>query len=273
MQNFIHFLAKNPKDIRMVFIADLHLSDSTPAINQAFLAFIKQLSTLPKLESLYILGDWLDAWIGDDDYLTLSDDEKSGHWLTPILQSLKKISNKIKIHIMHGNRDFTIRQELCHIIDAQLIKEPYYLNSQTDQNNHKLYRLEHGDRLCTDDKHYQYYRKAIRNPMVSWLLLKQPLASRRQLAQKIKNKSKKSKIQKPIDIMDVNTKVAEKTLKNCDVIIHGHTHRPAVHHHIHGKKRLVLGDWRYHDNKVQAVIGVMSDSSNEVGLYEFIHHI
>jgi len=30
------------------------------------------------------------------------------------------------------------------------------------------------------------------------------------------------------------------------VLIHGHTHRPAIHE-LNGKKRIVLGDWRAHE--------------------------
>lgn len=259
MQNFEHLLTTRPHDIRMIFISDLHLSMDTPALNQGFLRLLKDLHALPNLQSLFILGDWLDGWIGDDDYLSLTDDEKHKHFLTLILQILQKLSLKTKIYVMHGNRDFAIRQTLCDEFAGTLIKEPYFLTRD------KTYRLEHGDRLCTDDKAYQRYRKVIQNPLVSWLLLKQPLAKRRQLAQKIKQKSQNDKLNKSTIIMDVNVSAVHSALATCDILIHGHTHRPAIHP-MNDKQRMVLGDWRHEANKVQAVIAAFTD---EMALYAF----
>lgn len=262
MQDFDHLLTTRPHDIRAVFISDLHLSQYTPALNTAFIQLSKSLVSLPSLNTLYILGDWLDGWIGDDDYLSLSDTQKKHHWLTPILDILKILNQKTKIYVMRGNRDFTIRQSLCNIFGGQIIVEPYYT---------EYYRLEHGDRLCTDDKNYQWYRRIIQNPIVSWLLLHQPLNKRRQLAQAIKQKSKKNKAQKPKDIMDVNEKAVNHALKNCKTLIHGHTHRPAIHH-LGNKTRIVLGDWQANNSKVSAVIGVMVGERIELNLISIDTH-
>lgn len=261
MQNFDHLLTTHPHDIHTVFVSDLHLSDSTPTLNQAFLVLLKDLTALPKLERLFILGDWLDGWIGDDDYLSLNDDEKQTHFLTPILTALKNLSFKTNIYVMHGNRDFTIRQSLCDIFHGKLIKEPYFLKLD------KTYRLEHGDRLCTDDAHYQRYRKIIQNPIISWFLLKQPLAKRRKLAQKIKQKSQDDKTQKSTAIMDVNAMAVKNALDTCDVLIHGHTHRPYIHIE-YTKQRIVLGDWHKDDSTIHAIIGAVV--ADELDLWEFI---
>ncbi|OBX83448.1 UDP-2,3-diacylglucosamine diphosphatase [Moraxella nonliquefaciens] len=262
MQRFDHLLTTRPHDINAVFVSDLHLSSDTPALNEAFLALVQDLSVLPNLQSLYILGDWLDGWIGDDDYLTLSDDKKARHFLTPILNALKTLSTTTTIYVMHGNRDFTIRQSLCDTFNGILIKEPHFLTLL----NGITIRLEHGDRLCTDDKAYQRYRKIIQNPVISWLVLKQPLAYRQRLAQTIKIKTKSHKHQKSTAIMDVNTQAVNQAIKTCNILLHGHTHRPNVHK-LGGKKRMVLGDWRYIDDKVQAVIGAVD--SDGVGLWVF----
>ncbi len=257
MQSFDHLLTTRPHDISMVFISDLHLSRDTPSLNDAFLTLLKDLSVLPNLQRLFILGDWLDGWIGDDDYLTLSDDDKQHHFLTPILAALKKMSSKTVIHVMHGNRDFAIRQALCDTFNGKLIKEVYYLTLAKGAT----VRLEHGDRLCTDDKAYQHYRAFIQNPVITWLILKQPLAKRRQLAQKLKAKSDLGKSTKPSYIMDVNPQATQKAMQTCDLLIHGHTHRPDVHV-MDNKKRLVLGDWRYEHGKATAVIGVYVSSND-----------
>lgn len=240
-----------PDQAHAVFVADLHLSANTAPLNQAFICLIDTLIARPKLTALYILGDWLDGWVGDDDYLSLADDQKAYHWLTPILQALKILSQKTAIYLMHGNRDFAIGQDLCSLFGGQLLKEPFYLT-----HGQRTYRLEHGDALCTDDKKYQRYRKIIRHPFVLWLLLKQPLKKRQQLAQKIKQEARHDKAQKTATIMDVNAQAVAQALQTCDVLIHGHTHRPDVHH-LADKMRFVLGDWRDDGDCVRAVIGVL----------------
>lgn len=256
-------LPQNQK-IHAVFVADLHLSVDTPLLIQAFLALIDDL-TVKKVKNLFILGDWLDAWIGDDDYLSLNTQEKSVHWLTQILTALTHLSQHTHIYVMHGNRDFALRQGLCDVFGGVLVNEPYVWQG---------IRLEHGDRLCTDDKAYQRYRRIIRNPLIGWLLLKQPLSKRRQLAQNIKAKSHTQKEQKTATIMDANTKAVAKALRHTTILLHGHTHRPNVHQH-QEKYRLVLGDWQAHPHQATAVIGVCfgADQTNMVnlGLYEFIY--
>lgn len=264
MQQFDHLLTTHPHDISMVFVSDLHLSDDTPALNHAFLDFLQDLSVLPNLTHLFILGDWLDGWIGDDDYLTLTDDDKQRHFLTPILQKLKKLATKTAIYVMHGNRDFAIRQKLCDEFCGVLIKEPHFLQFTHDA----IIRLEHGDKLCTDDKAYQRYRKLIQNPIISWLILKQPLSKRQKLAKKIKQKSQSDKRQKSAYLMDVNAQAVQKSMQTCDILIHGHTHRPSVHES-NNKQRFVLGDWRHTDGQVQAVIGAVDN--HRINLYLINH--
>ncbi len=244
--------------VSAVFVADLHLSVDTPLLNQAFLALLGDLLTL-KVGTLFILGDWLDGWIGDDDYLSLNTQEKSLHWLTPILTALSALSQKTNIIVMHGNRDFALRQGLCDVFGGTLVNEPYVWQG---------IRLEHGDRLCTDDKAYQRYRRIIRNPIISWLLLQQSLSKRRQLAQNIKAKSHAQKGQKTATIMDVNATAVAKALRHTPILLHGHTHRPNVHQY-QDKYRLVLGDWQSHQHQATAIIGAWTQ---DLGLYQFTYH-
>lgn len=242
-----------PQNAQHIFVADLHLSADTPHLNAAFCHFLDELTALPALSALYVLGDWLDGWIGDDDYLSLPDDKKADHWLTPMIIKLKILSKKTNIYIMHGNRDFAIGQAFCDEFGARLIKEPFYFTHQCT-----TYRLEHGDALCTDDKKYQRYRKIIRHRWVLWLLLKQPLHKRRQLALRIKHQAHQDKTQKSTAIMDTNAQAVSNALTKCDVLIHGHTHRPNIHH-TQQKIRFVLGDWQENAGRVSAVIGVLDD--------------
>ncbi len=255
-QTFDEWLLKKPHDIRAVFISDLHLSCDTILLNQAFISLLDKLIHLEHLKYLYILGDWLDGWIGDDDYLNLTNTQKQLHWLTPIIYKLSQLSQKSQIIIMHGNRDFAIRQRFCDVFNAKLVSQPYYIRDAFIDT----IRLEHGDLLCTDDISYQRYRKVIQNPLISFILLHLPLSFRRKLARNIKKQSYNQKTKKPNSITDVNQKAVLSALTACDTLIHGHTHRPACH-----KRRLVLGDWQLinkgnNQQNVSAVIGVQSIS-------------
>lgn len=252
MHSTEYFFTKQPSEIQAVFVSDLHLSMHTPHLCRAFIRLIDDLCVLPNLGSLYILGDWLDAWIGDDVYLSLDKQNQANHWLTPILISLKKLADKqVQILVMHGNRDFALSNKLTKLFGGAIIAEPYYLTTST----HRI-RLEHGDALCTDDVKYQQYRAIIRHPVVRWLLLATPLSFRSKLGKDIKDISYNDKRQKPATIMDVNHDAVQKALTDCDILLHGHTHRPAVHL-LDNKTRLVLGDWRYDDRQVTAEIGLL----------------
>lgn len=261
--DYSYLLTTRPYDIRRVIISDLHLSSDEPALVQAFLAMLDDLLVLPNLQQFYILGDWFDAWIGDDSYLSLSQSAAEQHWLTPIIDKLIQLNEQgCSIKIMHGNRDFVIGQAFCDLFHGELIYEPYILNIGS-----KTFRLEHGDALCTDDKSYQRFRSIIRNPLTKWILLKQPLQKRESLAKKMRQKSASGKSNKSMAIMDVNQKAVIKALQPVDALLHGHTHRPAIHEVVTDKTanrttpRYVLGDWRVINpassyEKVEAIIAV-----------------
>ncbi|WP_227430671.1 UDP-2,3-diacylglucosamine diphosphatase [Psychrobacter sp. I-STPA6b] len=283
--NYNHLLTTRPHDIRQVIISDLHLSNNEPAqrvLVQAFLALLDDLLVLPNLTTLYILGDWFDAWVGDDVYLSLTDEQKQSHWLTPIVSKLKQLRIAgCQIFVMHGNRDFLIGQSFCSIFGGQLIREPYHL-----QVGEYCYRLEHGDALCTDDKRYQRFRKLMRHPLVQWYLLRKPLYKRLELAEKLRLKSQADNAKKATYIMDVNEQAVCQAVNNINDIngndvndinhlIHGHTHRPAIHtidddnkNAQKNKRRYVLGDWRVHNvgssrQFVEAVIGVVIETDTD----------
>lgn len=251
MQNFDDIIAYQSDDINSILISDLHLSQNEPALMQAFLAFLDKIAVLPHLSSLFILGDWFDAWLGDD----IADMPNFATWLQPILEKLDKIRQKgCQIFIMHGNRDFLLGQRFCDKFGGKLLKQPFLWES-----NQQKIRLEHGDKLCTDDKKYQHFRKIIQNPLTKKILITLPIKKREQIAQNLRQKSKTDNQTKSLAIMDVNSLAVKNVLKKCDVLIHGHTHRPASHI-VDDKKRLVLGDWRIVNGRVEAVVGVVGQS-------------
>ena len=268
MQRFNHLITTRPHQVRQVLISDLHVSPQEPALVQAFLALLDDCLALPALTRLFILGDWFEVWLGDDTYLSLlkekrSEDEQMAHWLTPLIAKLKQLRiNGCEILVMHGNRDFLLGQPFCNLFGGELISEPYTLT--VGQQN---YRLEHGDALCTDDKKYQLFRKIIRNRLTQWYLLNKSLEKRLAIADNMRKKSQQNNANKAAYIMDVNDKAVHQAISDNDALLHGHTHRPDIHHVTADKKRYVLGDWRLLDKdarqpKVSAVIGAVTDDEH-----------
>jgi len=214
--------------VTYLFIADLHLSPEHPRLVRGFLALLEQYKT--QNTQLYILGDWFNAWIGDD---------FTAPWLDEIIAALKDftaLGNQIYFQV--GNRDFALGQKFLDKFHGQLLQDVDYLHI----SNYKI-RLEHGDLLCTDDVSYQKFRKVIRNPLLLGFLKSLPLSIRQKIANGFRKKSTETKQVKSYEIMDVNAEAVEKALEHADLLIHGHTHRPQIHD-VHGKPRIVLGDWR-----------------------------
>ena len=264
MQNFNHLITTRPHEVRQVLISDLHLSPEEPALVQAFLALLDDCLALPGLKRLFILGDWFEIWIGDDAYLSLAEDERQTHWLTPLIVKLKRLRVAgCEILVMHGNRDFLLGQPFCNLFGGELIYEPYTLT--VGQQN---YRLEHGDALCIDDKKYQFFRKIMRNRLTQWYLLNKSLEKRLAIADNMRQKSQQNNANKAAYIMDVNESAVIQAVKDSDALLHGHTHRPDIHPISNDKIRYVLGDWRLLNSgarqpEVSAVIGAVTANVGE----------
>lgn len=259
MHPFDYPLTKQPHSIRAVFVSDLHLSADTPKLSAAFLALLDDLIALPNLQALYILGDFLDGWLGDD---TL----RYSLWLIPIIDKLKKLSQTCHIYVMHGNRDFLISQTLCDKFNGILIDEPYYMTANLAGRLAHV-RLEHGDLLCTKDTRYQRFRKVIRSPIGLKTLTLLPLKARFVIKNTIQKHAKKSKEHKNLALMDATPHAVKTALQKADILLHGHTHTPNIHHLTDTSKRLVLGDWQWQDGAVFAVIGVLDEQ--DIGLYRY----
>ncbi|KXO86240.1 UDP-2,3-diacylglucosamine hydrolase [Acinetobacter venetianus] len=211
-----------------LFISDLHLSPDHPRLVRGFLALLQQYQD--KNTQLYILGDWFNAWIGDD---------YTAPWLDDIIQALQSFTNDgNQVYFQVGNRDFALGQKFLNKFNGILLPDVYTLDI-----HHKKFRLEHGDALCTDDVAYQRFRKVIRNPVLLGFIKRTPLIFRQKLANGFRKKSSQTKQLKSYDIMDVNAHAVECLIDQVDYLIHGHTHRPEIHQ-VDNKQRIVLGDWR-----------------------------
>ncbi len=216
------------------FISDLHLDAHRPAITELFLTFLAGLDTSTSA-AVYILGDLFEAWIGDD-----SDDVHDQR----VLAALRVTTEPgIPIRVMHGNRDFLLGEGFAHATGCSLLDDPTLIDL-----NGVATLLMHGDTLCTDDTEYQQFRSVVRNPVWQQQFLAKPITERRAIAANLRETSRQRTGEKTAEIMDVNAQAVATLLREYQTprLIHGHTHRPAVHDLlIDGAptQRIVLGDW------------------------------
>ena len=219
-----------------LFISDLHLDGTRPDISAQFLEFLER--EAQRAQALYILGDLFEAWIGDDD----PDPDKRR-----VIAGLRAVTDAgVKTFLIHGNRDFLIGRRFCRETGIELLAD----GTVIDLYGRRVL-LMHGDLLCIDDHAYQRLRRIVRNPLVQFVMRRLTLRQRQRLAERMREGSKEHIASMDIaapQIMDVNQDEVRRTFARygVDCIIHGHTHRPAVHElQIDGHKavRIVLGDW------------------------------
>ena len=212
-----------------LFISDLHLDDRRPDATEAFLAFLEQEAA--NAEALYILGDLFEYWLGDDAPTPV------GQTVAPALRAVAE--SGVPIAFTHGNRDFLLGERYAEAAGMTLLPEEHVID---------LYGaptlLLHGDTLCTDDVEYQQVRTMLRNPDWQAEFLKKSPQERVQAALQAREMSAEHKDGVSMEIMDVNAGAVEDALARHGLrhMIHGHTHRPAVHE-TGGHQRVVLGDW------------------------------
>ena len=217
----------------ILLISDLHLEEKRPDITRAFLHFLA--TRARQAEALYILGDFFEVWIGDDGMTPFQ------HEIAGALRELSDAGTRI--YLMHGNRDFLIGKRFCREAGCILLSDPHKL-----QMNGEPVLLMHGDRLCTLDVGYMKLRRWLRNPLSLLILRNLPLSTRQKLARKLRNESRAQTRMKASEIVDVTPEEVIKVMAAHGVrtLIHGHTHRPAVHElEVNGQaaRRIVLGDW------------------------------
>lgn len=219
--------------MRYLFISDLHLEAKRPDITRAFLHCLEQRAM--RADELYILGDFFEVWLGDDDPNPLARE---------IAAALARLADAgVKTYLMHGNRDFLLGKRFCREARCTLLPDPYVANL-----NGERVLLMHGDSLCIDDIGYMRMRRTLRNPLSLFVLRNLPLTTRHKIGRKLRNESQAQTQQKASDITDVNLGQVAEVMRHHQVrtLIHGHTHRPAVHELIiegQPARRYVLGDW------------------------------
>jgi UDP-2,3-diacylglucosamine hydrolase len=217
-----------------LFVSDLHLTEERPEANERFISFVE--GKAREAEALYILGDFFEYWVGDDD---LGDPFNAV--IGGLLSNLTRTG--VRLFFMHGNRDFLIGERFCAATGARLLPDP---------SVHEIEGVKtlvvHGDTLCTDDLEYQAWRRRARDPAFQAEFVAKPLAARRQAVLEMREKSRLVVQGKTADIMDVNDDAVREAMRSHGVrrLIHGHTHRPGRHTlEVDGERgeRWVLPDW------------------------------
>ncbi|NIF56918.1 UDP-2,3-diacylglucosamine diphosphatase [Enterobacter sp. Ap-916] len=216
-----------------LFIADLHLCPEEPAITAGFLRFLS--GEARQADALYILGDLFEAWIGDDAPEPL---------YQQIAAAIKAVVDTgIPCYFIHGNRDFLLGKRYAKASGMTLLPEEKLIDVYG-----RNILIMHGDTLCTDDEGYQAFRRKVHQPWLQKLYLALPLFIRQRIADRMRADSQAANNMKSLEIMDVNPQavVDALTRHNVQWLIHGHTHRPAIHElEANGQPafRCVLGAW------------------------------
>lgn len=244
-----------PQQGAAFFASDLHLSEHSPKTLDAFenwLASVAQENTL-----IFLLGDLFEVWYGDD----YSD--STSERVIQAVQAAKAAG--ATLYFMHGNRDFLVGDQFAEAAGFDILPDPEFLLV-----NHQVVLITHGDQLCTDDKAYQKFRLQSRDEKWQKNFLALPLAQRIEMAKAIRNESKMHKANSAMSIMDTNLSAVAETFKGnwpdgyyigkSDVILHGHTHRCAIHNTLNTPapatpestqerlqkgQRIVLPDWNF----------------------------
>lgn len=215
-----------------LFVSDLHLQAAHPRTAEAFFRFLAERAVYA--DQLYLLGDIFEYWAGDDD---LAD---------PFHQSVVKAlctlaERGTAIYWMAGNRDFLVGEAFARAARLTRLPEPHLLQI----GGHTI-ALVHGDAQCTADLNYMAFRAQVREPAWQQQFLAMPLTQRKAIIAGLREGSRSAQSEKSYEIMDVaQDAVAElHAASGADVIIHGHTHRPALHDDpATGRRRYVLPDW------------------------------
>ncbi|WP_426114670.1 UDP-2,3-diacylglucosamine diphosphatase [Massilia sp. PWRC2] len=227
-----------PARIAAYFISDLHLQASHPRTAEAFFRFLAERAL--HAEQLYLLGDLFEYWAGDDDL--------DSPFNATVVAALRRVADAgVAVFWIAGNRDFLVGARFAHACALTLLAEPHLATIAGTR-----VVLVHGDAECTGDSAYMAFRAQVRERAWQQQFLALPLAQRKAIIAGLRDGSRDAHAGKSMAIMDV-TKLAIDALhvsSACDIIIHGHTHRPALH--VDGaRRRYVLPDWECDDGPVR----------------------
>lgn len=216
-----------------LFISDLHLDPTRPRATAAFLRFLQTDALAAR--RLYILGDLFEFWIGDDD------DDAHARTVLDALRAYTTAGHECRVQ--RGNRDFLLGKHFERRTGARVLADP-----ALEEVCGQRVLVMHGDLLCTADRGYQRYRRVVNDPFLQRLFVRLPRDWRRGIGREGRRRSAQQVAVRRPEIMDVEPAAVAAAFMAHDVryLVHGHTHRPAIHElEIGGvaRTRIVLGDW------------------------------
>lgn len=238
-----------------IFIADTHLTEEQPEITQKLLKFLA--TTAIHAEALYILGDFFNVWIGDDDNTSFHQ---------TIIDALKNLtSTGVKLYLMHGNRDFLLGKRFARATNCCILHDPTVINIYG-----KRVLLTHGDLLCTHDLKYLIFRKKVRNWITQKLFLCKSLKKRREIANNMRKASQLYNVLMPDNLLNITQSEVENFMRKykVDMLIHGHLHNAIIDKFsLDGRsvQRIVLGDWQV--DKGSILICSTNEATNELNFH------
>jgi UDP-2,3-diacylglucosamine hydrolase len=217
-------------EVCALFVSDLHLQPAHLATSTAFFGFLERHAR--HAQQLYLLGDLFEYWAGDDD---IAD---PFHQL--VVAALRAVSDAgVAVYWIAGNRDFLVGARFAEAANLTLLPETWV----ADIGGQQVVVL-HGDAQCTQDIKYMEFRAMVRQPAWQQQFTAMPLAQRKAIVEGLRADSRKEQSGKSYEVMDVTPEAIADVFAQtgASVMIHGHTHRPALHH-VGDKLRYVLPDW------------------------------
>ena len=213
-----------------LFVSDLHIDEAHPQVLAGLRRLIEE--EAGTVDALYVLGDLVEVWVGDDDDSAIAN---------ALRETLADAVRRCAVFVMHGNRDFLLGERFATETGVTLLADP----SVVEVDGQRVL-IAHGDAYCTDDSDYQRVRTLFRSADWQAEVLAKSLEQRRDFAATLRAKSIAANENKAANIMDVAAGAIDTALREADVqlLVHGHTHRPAIHALSGGRQRIVLGDWQ-----------------------------
>ncbi len=216
---------------RVLVVSDLHLDREPGPTLDRFFAFLE--GPAAEASALHILGDLFEYWIGDDACFPAAE---------ALAATLKALPYPVVFQ--HGNRDFLLGHDYAARAGMELAPETL----RVDLGTGPAALLMHGDSLCTADTDYQRFRTMVRAPAWQREFLARPLQERIAEAKRMRAHSRDAGKLKASDITDVHPDAVIEILRRhgTSLLVHGHTHRPAIHHLlVDGRPcvRCVLPSW------------------------------
>lgn len=231
--------------MRKIFIADAHLRQPEDRNYQMLLCF---LSTLPgSADTLYILGDLFDFWIGYPRLVF--------PYYREMLDQLAMLRDAgISIVYFEGNHDFHMGPIFTKELGITVYSGPASL-----EIDGRRCLVCHGDEMNRDDRGYLLLRSILHSQLTNQLIKIVPASCTLRIAEFLDRRCGAPTVAAahPDPRPVIRRYGAEQFSRGIDLVISGHFHTPFVESQ-EGKTILSLGDWISQFSYAECSEGVFS---------------